>query len=69
MIGSPSVTSKPSAGMARLREKALAVIFWQPVQWQAMDSSGGALTLIRTFSHRHSPAQGKSGLLTSRLLG
>ena len=30
---------------AALKEKALAVIRWQPVQWQAMVRSGGALIL------------------------
>jgi hypothetical protein len=29
--------------MAVLSEKALELIFWQPVQWQAMVSIGGAL--------------------------
>ena len=46
--GSPSVTSKPSAGTASDSEKALALIRWQPVQWQAIVSSGGAVILSRT---------------------
>jgi hypothetical protein len=44
MTGSPSVTANPSLGIATLSENALAVMRWQPVQWQAMERSGGALT-------------------------
>ena len=45
ITGSPAVTSNPSAGIAALSEKALAIIRWQPVQWQAIVTSGGAVTL------------------------
>jgi hypothetical protein len=34
--------------MAALQEKALALIFWQPRQWQAIVRSGGALMRMRT---------------------
>ena len=47
MTGSPRVTANPSLGIAALKEKALAVSRWQPVQWQAIVSSGGALILVR----------------------
>jgi hypothetical protein len=47
MTGSPFVTENASLGIAALKEKALALIRWQPVQWQAIVSSGGALILIR----------------------
>jgi hypothetical protein len=45
--------------MAALKEKALAVIRWQPVQWQAIVRSGGALILSRTCPQRHPPSQGR----------
>jgi hypothetical protein len=32
MTGSPVVTANPSVGIAALKEKALALIRWQPVQ-------------------------------------
>jgi hypothetical protein len=48
MTGSPVVTVKPSAGIAAVSEKALAVSRWQPVQWHAMVSKGAALILNRT---------------------
>ena len=41
------VTANPSAGIAALSEKALALIRWQPVQWQAIVTSGGAVTRTR----------------------
>jgi hypothetical protein len=56
--GSPSVTAKPSAGIAAESEKALELIRWQPVQWQAMVTSGGAVTRIRTRPQRHPPSHG-----------
>jgi hypothetical protein len=59
MTGSPFVTVNPSLGKPALKEKALAVIRWQPVQWQAMVRSGGALILSRTCPQRHPPSQGK----------
>jgi hypothetical protein len=49
MTGLPAVTSKPSLGIARVSEKALALMRWQPVQWQAAASSGGWLTRIRVW--------------------
>ena len=61
MTGSPFVTENPSLGIAALKEKALADIRWQPVQWQAMLSSGGASILSRTCPQRHPPSQGKFG--------
>ena len=59
MTGSPFVTANPSLGIAALKEKALADIRWQPVQWQAMVSSGAAEILSRTCPQRHPPSQGK----------
>ena len=58
MTGLPPVTLKPSLGIASVSEKALALIRWQPVQWQAAASSGGALTRIRVWPQRHPPSQG-----------
>jgi hypothetical protein len=49
---------RPSAGVAMLREKALAVNFWQPVQWHAMVSSEGAVISNRTWPQRQPPLQG-----------
>jgi hypothetical protein len=63
MTGSPWVTAKPSAGIATESEKAEALMRWQPVQWQAMASSGLALTFSRTCPQRHPPSHGKSGWL------
>jgi hypothetical protein len=63
ITGSPFVTWKPSLGIAALSEKALALIRWQPVQWQAIVSSGGAVILSRTWPQRHPPSQGKLHLL------
>jgi hypothetical protein len=45
--------------MATPIEKALALIRWQPLQWQAIVRIGGALILIRTCPQRHPPSQGK----------
>jgi hypothetical protein len=59
MTGSPVMTANPSLGIATLKEKALALIRWQPVQWQAMVRSGGALTRMRTCPQRHPPSHGK----------
>ncbi len=59
MTGSPSVTRNPSLGTAALNENALAAIRWQPVQWQAMVRSGGALILSRTCPQRHPPSRGR----------
>jgi len=59
MTGSPLVMENPALGMAALNEKALAVIRWQPVQWQAMVRSGGALILTRNCPQRHPPSQGR----------
>jgi hypothetical protein len=58
MTGSPLFTANPALGTARLREKALALIRWQPVQWHAIVSSGGRLISNRTWPQRHPPAQG-----------
>jgi hypothetical protein len=58
MTGLPAVTSKPSLGIARVSEKALALMRWQPVQWQAAASSGGWLTRIRVWPQRQPPSQG-----------
>ena len=66
MTGSPCVTANPSLGIAALRENALALIRWQPVQWQAIVTSGGALILRRTCPQRHPPSQGKSGRFANR---
>jgi hypothetical protein len=59
MTGAPFVTENPSLGIATLREKALALIRWHPVQWQAIASNGGALILSRTCPQRHPPSQGR----------
>ena len=59
MTGAPWVTANPSVGIAALKEKALAVIRWQPLQWQAMVRSGGAVTRMRTCPQRHSPSHGR----------
>lgn len=67
MTGSPRVTENPSARTATLREKALAVMRWQPVQWQAMVRRGGALSLNRTCPQRHPPSQGTLRSLIVRL--
>ena len=56
MTGSPLVTSKPSAGIAALSENALELIRWQPLQWQAMVSSGRFVTLRRTRPQRQPPS-------------
>jgi hypothetical protein len=61
MTGSPFVTANPSLGIAALSEKALALIRWQPVQWQAIVSSGGAPILRRACQQRRSPSHGKFG--------
>ena len=50
MTGAPWVTANPSVGIAALKEKALALIRWQPLQWQAMVRSGGPVTRMRTCS-------------------
>lgn len=52
MTGSPSSTSKPLEGKSTLSEKALALIRWHPVQWQAIVRSGGAVMRILTCPHR-----------------
>lgn len=57
MTGSPFVTRNPSLGIAALSENALPVIRWQPVQWQAMVRSGGAVILNRTLPQRHPPSR------------
>ncbi|XQU71614.1 hypothetical protein OJJOAM_004403 [Cupriavidus sp. H18C1] len=57
--GSPSVTRKPASGIAIDSEKALALIFWQPVQWHAIVSSGGAVISKRNRPHRQPPVQGR----------
>jgi hypothetical protein len=59
MTGSPLVTAKPALGIATLSEKALDVMCWHPVQWQAAVRSGGALTKKRTAPQRHPPSQGR----------
>ena len=44
MTGSPLVTSKQFAEYRALREKALAVIRWHPVQWHAIVTKGADMT-------------------------
>jgi hypothetical protein len=44
--------------MVKVREKAPAVIRWQPAQWQAEASSGGALTRSRVRPQRQPPSHG-----------
>ena len=45
LTGSPAVTRNAAAGTIAVSEKALELIFWQPVQWQADVMKGGALSL------------------------
>jgi hypothetical protein len=59
MTVSPLVTEKPALGMATLNEKALALIRWQPRQWQTIVSSGCASILNRIWPQRHPPTRGK----------
>jgi len=58
MVGLPSMTENPLDGIADERENALALMRWQPVQWQAIVRSGGGLTLKRTRPQRHWPSKG-----------
>jgi hypothetical protein len=58
MTGSPDVMKNPSLGIVSVSENALAVIFWQPLQWQAEASSGGDFTAMRVMPQRQPPAQG-----------
>jgi hypothetical protein len=51
------------AGISALRENALAVIFWQPVQWHAMVITGAWLTLKRTRLQRQLPSRGRFSTL------
>jgi hypothetical protein len=44
MTGSPCVTENPLVGIIAVNEYALALIRWQPLQWQAAVMTGGALT-------------------------
>ena len=44
---------------ATLNEKALALIRWQPRQWQAIVSSGCSSILNRIWPQRHPPTRGK----------
>ena len=68
MTGSPRVTTNPSVGIAALKEKALALMRWQPVQWQAMVTSGGLLIRMPTWPQRHSPSNGKFNSIPTRIL-
>jgi hypothetical protein len=63
MTGSPAVTAKPLAGTATLSEKALAVIRWQPRQWQTMVRISGSVIRNRTCPHRHPPSIGLVSLM------
>src|SRR5437868_2854834 len=64
---SPLVIVRPSAGSPSESEKALDVMLWQPVQWQAIASKGGLVTLSRTAPQRQPPSQGsfQSSMLRS----
>ena len=53
------LTAKPGAGTAIDSENALALMRWQPVQWQAIESSGGWLILKRTCPQRQPPSHGR----------
>src|SRR5690349_7025086 len=70
ITGSPDVTEKPSAGSVSVSEKALELIRWQPVQWQAPAISGGFVTSILTWPQRQPPCQGsfQSRIETSLLV-
>ena len=48
-------------------EKALADIVWQPVQWQAEASSGGAPIVSRSWPQRQPPCQGSFQSSIARL--
>lgn len=52
---SPFVTRRAAAGTIMVSEKALAVMRWQPRQWQAMVMKGGAETSISTAPQRQVP--------------
>ncbi|MNL66843.1 hypothetical protein D3C87_1913690 [compost metagenome] len=71
ITGSPAITSKPAAGIAAEQEKALALIFWQPLQWQAMVIIGGAVIFTRTSPQRQEPSAGSfiCGMAISSILG
>src|SRR4029450_4581881 len=56
---SPLVSSNPSAATAMESEKALALILWQPVQWQAIVSKGGLVIRKRVSLERQPPSQGR----------
>jgi hypothetical protein len=53
------MTSKPSLGIMAVSEKALALSFWQPVQWQAIVMIGRTLTFMRTCPHMQPPSMGR----------
>jgi hypothetical protein len=53
--GSPATTPKLPLAHSELSENALAVMRWQPVQWQAMVNGGSSLTRNRMPPRRHSP--------------
>jgi hypothetical protein len=59
---------KPLAESRTLNEKALPVIRWQPVQWQAMVIRGGALMVMRSRSQRQPASQGSFQSITAILL-
>src|SRR5512140_1409877 len=67
ITGSPAVTAKPSAGTATDSEKALALMRWQPVQWQAIVSKGAAVMRKRVCPQRHWPSQGSFHSSIARL--
>jgi hypothetical protein len=50
-----------------LSEKALALIVWQPRQWQAIVIIGGLVTRMRTLPQRQPPSHGsfQSGMFLS----
>src|SRR3546814_10882970 len=55
-------------GTVTVSEKALPVIRWHPLQWQAPVSIGGALMRKRSAPHRHPPSRGSVGIAITGLL-
>jgi len=68
MTGSPRVIVNPLLATNTLREKALAVIFWQPVQWHAIVTIGSEDIDNLTCPQRHPPCKGKVQLVMMRSL-
>ncbi|WP_314733319.1 hypothetical protein [Afifella sp. JA880] len=55
MTGSPERSRNPPRGTATLKEKALALIRWHPLQWHAAVTSGGDVISKRNLPQRQEP--------------